>query len=692
MGVRGTYQDFSYRVAHLENELVGIYSKGEPSFKKHSVSLVKQHSKKEYLSFIKERLSRIDTILSHSQEPLSSRIKAQLPAWSEKYSRLVEKLLGFDNLGENEEIAHLIADTNEKMSRIQHALLQKTAPKNDKAGFWAALKRGGVFLWNAGIDAGKRCIGRVGGRAGAWLLHASPEEEALIQEKRITLDQVTGDQAAASFASKLSEHLVDYLEEHLVHIQERDVALRPPWLSTFFQDPYVSEPVPNALGSLMIQLLSSGKADLKKMVEINVLNFLHNVYAKTNEAFAQSPHALTSLVHDTLAKTLEEVQREHSQNEPLLGSAMGNVERNSLLSGEVTHTLVAVFLKMGFPNGASDVYIPSRMVNYFARDVLWSTLSSGLEEVLKSVLMDMSEHTDVEQELLLKGYREINDFLSPPSEKEKIGREREREMGKSIFIELLIALFGSFFSSVRSSFHEPKKQEVERMGVDYAGREDLTKKVEEVFGFLLPETGFIGKLGRTIATKTSSSLSTQLSDSLREFAGNRCMNQVFSQLNDIVKSTSSITDRFPRTARDVQRGEERRIQLRQERTEAIQQEERKLKMSSPLIAKKIVEYKGFNTTPYSRDELQAMWPITRLIRTFLRFFKILLNTLFEKVLLALFWAIDLPSKIERLNRKFRTSLENIPQDAFVLFMMNWLGKRADSILSSADQKTAAPPA
>lgn len=694
LGVRETYHNFSYRLALLENTLLDICSKSDAPIKTTPLSLPKHHSKEAYIDFIKVRLARIESTLNQSQEPLSSKIKAQLPAWCEKYSRLVEKLLGFDALQKDKEICHLVERTNEKILRVQRACLQMPASSEETGGVWTALKKGGAFLWQntigrvcSGFGAGKRVVGKVAGMAGAWLLHASPEEEALIQEKSISLDRVTEDRAASSFAARLSEYLVAYLEEHLVHIKERDISLRPSWLKTFFHDPYLPVPVPNALGALMIQLMSSGKEDVKKMVEINVLNFLHNVYARTNEAFTHSPHALTSLIHDTLERTLEEAQQEEMKQEPLLGSVMGNVERNALLSGKVTKNLVALFLKMGFPNGSSDLYIPSRMVSYCARETLWSTLSSGFEEVLKSALIDMSEHTDVEQELLLKGYREINDFLAPPSEEERVARVMETGVGKSIFIDLIVALFGSFFSSVSSSLREPKK-ETER--IEYSRREDLTKRMKEMFGFLLPKTGAVGRIGRWIGAKTAPSLTTQLSDTLKEFAGNRCMNRVFSQLTDLLKPSPSIADRFPRTVADTKRVEEQRETLRQERKKALQQEETKLKMGVPLIAKKIVEYKGFDTTPPTKEELQAMWPITRIVRTLFRFCKIFLNILFEKVLLALFWAIDLSSKIEKLNRKLRVSVENIPQDAFALFMLSWIGKRADMLLPPTGKKTAAP--
>jgi hypothetical protein len=692
-------QDLSFRFALLETDLFDIESDKSKKIKMHPIALPRYNKRTDHLLFIKERLSCIhDELGLQELRPLSPKVSALLPSWCEKCSVTIDTLAKtsyFQSTEDREEIVKLASETRSKIEDIKArcGLFQKSLKEKELFEAAPPQSDGGVRNWmTTKLSGAARGLGHwLGGYFGkkadntvVWLSKAPKEEKKLIEQEQRELRIASGGPVALSFAATFSDYLVSYLEEHVLHINEREVGLRPEFLTKFFEDPYVPHPVPTALGKAFIAALSSNREDIRKMLEVNVLIFLDNVYSKMDIAFTNSPYALTSLVHATLAETINEVEKDKAL--PLLDS-MGLVQRNMLLSGQVTTQLVGMFLKMGFPKGAESLHIPSKTISFFGRDALWNVIEEVFTSTLRDSLIDMSEHSDIQEELLLKGYRELNDYLMGRMPEEDERRRRAGGAGHTILVEFLVTIFSSFFAALRTAFFnqgEKNQKDGNERQTLYPANEDLACQIQSGLSSLLPDTWIGKKLKQHISPRIAASMAPLLAERLREFGGKTCINEGLQRMEALLQKD------FPRTQNEKEEVEKHEQEERAAQKKELEEEELKFRDNIPVLAKKVVENFGFNMIIPSEKKLRQMWGPQRWSKKIDLFFRKFINTCFEKIILALFRIIDLPKQIDQSMYRLHKSAEKIPQDAFVTFMLDWIGKRTDLVNPSSTPGQATP--
>lgn len=600
------------------------------------------------------------------------------PKWSTAYAKLLQRKEMQSIENENPEIARLLFNVREMVKQVEEDCSKKRKTLRADISPHSTDK-----VAQAACDTGVRLL------VATTTFFEHMDEK--IQEKKRRIDTLTGDTQMTDFANTFSGYVVSYLEEHLLHIKERDPELRPAFLENFFHRLYRDDPTPNWEGRLLMSMVSHHKEKLQQAIELNVLFFLGNVYEKVDATFSAHPYALMSLVHTTLERTLQEVRE---QTDPSLGTVMGVKERNLLLDGQMQERFSNFFLEIGFPNREEDLQLPIRGAdedwsqrNFFVRQFL--KIRAGAEHkiveanrkkivtlvqdvitsLFRSSMFELSEHADIEQALFLKGYQELNAFLFPSSAERDISVKRG---GTEIpVIDFLIALLTSFFQDLGALFIRRKSEQEDT--THYDKQDDLVLRIEESIRAFIPDTWLGKKIKNRFASTMAKKLAPQLAEKLKEFGGMNCINQALQFTKEQLDvKTRPMSEMFPRTQNEIEALQKKQADLREQREKEIQEEERRLQTRMPELAKRVVDFIGFDTT--IPPEWDSMSRRAQLAKQVSFFFKRLINNFLKTLIRFVFWAIGLGPKIGRVSKAIRQRTQAIPQDAFALFMCDLVQK------------------
>jgi hypothetical protein len=704
--------DLSYQFTRLEDSLYDLDDAKSKKGSLSSIHLPKSLEPEEHAEFIKQRLQGINDQLSRIGRTLTVNEISLFPAWDKRFVTLAENLLNEPHVKSDAALKSAVEATKEHIDDIRSRILHRDevespVPPSVLASHvvshgavdrpFGLLEDGIGALWRFVKTKTTSTVAQVG-------IASTPEEEAEIEVRKTSLTRESGGSEATLFASKLSEYTIAYLKEHILNIKEREPALRPAFLSDFFDDLRSENPIPTPMGDVVIKLLEQ-EADLKKVIETNLLLFLKNIYCNMDVAFTKTPYVLTSVLHETLSATLEDMQKEEKVTGETVGSQMGLVQRDLLLSGKVVNPFIQFIMKIGLPNGNDDLYIPSqglssvgkgtfpgavllRRVGVDTRQDVLKIIQKASAEIFQSAIQEMSENSDIQQELLLQGYRVINDYISPPKQEELATRfKKEALEGKLGIVEFFTALLSSLFRGAYKPSVERKKED--RTGGDK--RIDLLqKKIEEGISFLLPDTktGIFLKrrAGKTMAASISQTIAEQLRE---EMGGKKCVSTALDQLQSFIDPSKPRQELFPRTQAEIDVIQQKQQAHRENRLKDIEKEENRLKNNIPAIADRIVENIGFDTTKPTESELLSMNGVVRVFKHMTRMLKGFINNLLKTLVLGILKAIDFRSQIDVTMKKFRRSVEGVPQDAFAIFMIDWVGKNTrdvPAILEGPDKK------
>lgn len=647
------------------------------------------------------RISELTETLS-SPPSLSSRIVEQLPSWCDDCDTLLRQMVGSSEYSSNREIETLNHSIDELRKRClnhkeshglpqQRVSLPEAQPiSQPKKGFfsWAisgithAMRRTGSLVTrcfhtvaSAGGNLRRRAVA-VALPAISWWYGAFTNQDERIQKKQEQLDLFVGEthgKKPSTLATTLSQYIFSYFEEHVMHIQEREPALRPPFLSVFFHDLYSADPKPTTVGIGFQNLLSTKKEEFRKCIEDNLLFFLNNVSHHVREgSFINEPYAVVKMFHETLNEVVKNVESDSSLSGEMEKDDLVVAERNKLLTGDITRNLVHFILSVGFPRGALDVQIgpveeppssdnapivfPGRSGEIVGplepeantvQKKIYSAINDALFEELQDRLISLTKNNDLQDEFLLQIYRQINSFLNPSSEQQQNGGP-------------ISALFPDF-----------EGQKIASEPVAYEYESDLVESLQKGATLLLQGTGLEKWIGRINFSK----MARELSSRFRSFDTQKMLQLIFPQLETMLtpsqvfpsQERTSESKLFPRTQQEIQAREAERDARRKQRAEELLQEMTQLQKNVPHMAKMFARWKGFNDIPSLNEQSGLSTRIERVCKK-------IVNAVLTKFIQAFFKIIAMKSKIRTLNQQIAQQTQKIPQDTYILFLCDWLGR------------------
>ena len=712
--------DISFRFALLENKLFEITDRTMDS----TIPLPKVFSGDELVHFIKERWKSIQIALPDLSQPganVSHKIIHLMPGWCDQGSELFKKSRSIAILAANADIMSLVDESERQIHAVKSRceslahgeerlpLRPLCVPKKGILGAFSEVVKavgGGAGYVLTGALVGTGAIARrvfdfteerVTKTIVPQVIHCTELHDKKLQKMQTILARLSGDsQKAASFAKNISEYSVAYLDTHVCHIREREIALRPRFLTYLFEnrDIYVENPVLNADGRLLQDLLTAPKKreDLRKVIELNVVLFLNNMYDTLNRAFDETPYALAHLIHSTLLESIKELEKiEEHRDEvdgaiTLLGSRMGLDERNALLSRKVTKDLAAVFLKVGLPPESQyPISLPAGSVSLPGGSWLFETKKPNrsrivsicqecTETILYDALVEMSNHSDIQEELLLAGYRALNEFLKPAL---VVRSQQEMQVSTGeAFVDFFIALFTSFFQEVGTLFTDPRRQGKKILKTDFMGAPQLQEAVQQAISAVFPNNWIAKKASPYLA----SSITPQLAETLKDFGREKCINAALEQMSPLIDLSRPREELFPMKQTEVDMETERRDQRRLQRARDIAVEEQRLLENVPFMAQKVADAIGPDITPLSQKNLESMGKVTRIWKKMCLSIRIFVNKILRQVVLTIFKIAGVPMLVKNVSMRVRETAKIIPQDAFAIFMMDWIGKRAQETI------------
>lgn len=225
-------------------------------------------------------------------------------------------------------------------------------------------------------------------------------------------------QDPVNFAACISTFLTDYLDEQLVHIKERDVSLRPPFLESFFDDVYGNDPKPNSLCRLTLKLLTENKPLIKATIELNLLKAINQAY-KTLQTEEGKP-LLLNLLQASFHAAIMSVSADEKARKQQGINPLTIQERNLLLSNELKKNVTSFVLRLCFPKGAEDLELPEISVSipgvkagmsWVKSNLLWPLLENGLGDFFHETFRELSTDDALKTQILIEGYSQTNTFL-----------------------------------------------------------------------------------------------------------------------------------------------------------------------------------------------------------------------------------------------------------------------------------------
>jgi len=448
--------DLSYQLNLLYKEYAEINKKPLPQIRE-------IQDKSEILLQLVENLKTWQLDLYSSQTTLLG--KAHLPLILDHLKELIDKIINLtrelqpsSHLPE-EKIQNLLQEATRCQATIdatEHSISIETKEQPDFLG----------QLWQKIGKPTLQQIPKIFGKGASVYLSIQSVEiqkcKDLINDYSQKLIDMGHGPPTVRFAKTISETLVTYLREHVLHIQERDPALRPEFLEYFFDDPYSHSPKPSFLGNLFIPLLKDHEGLAITIVEANMLKALYNAYTQLNEIQNNKPELVLEFARKTLEMGLEHIRSEEEARKTKGIGELKTKERNLILSGAMQKAFAQFILALAFPQGNKEIFIPNlipsilgkeRLVSWI-RQTAFSLTTEGLGDLFFLVLADLSEHNDVKEELLIEGYEIALSTLEKPKQPsvEEPRQEQPRASHSLLVVGILASCIKIFIDTFKSFF------------------------------------------------------------------------------------------------------------------------------------------------------------------------------------------------------------------------------------------------
>lgn len=218
--------------------------------------------------------------------------------------------------------------------------------------------------------------------------------------------------APAMMAHYLGKFVTNLLREELIESTTRDPLLRAPFLKDLLYDPNAREPTPRPLGSALVSLLQNNQQLLEKIIEVNMLRCIENIYSHLEIVEQEKPQLLGDVVlhcfkvGDTQlseTKRVEEMQDTYS---------IGTAERTALVSTTTPKNLADMVLKLGWPNGTQDLQLPQLPFwNNEIKQELFNLANESLTTCFYTAFKEMAENNNLKEALLLQGFRAVKQSI-----------------------------------------------------------------------------------------------------------------------------------------------------------------------------------------------------------------------------------------------------------------------------------------
>ncbi len=297
------------------------------------------------------------------------------------------------------------------------------------------------------------------------------------------------------FAENLSSLIITFLEEHLVHVNERELEFRAEFISKFFKDPSANTPIRTGLGEIVIPLIENNREAARELVRANVLQALANGYQALESYQNDHPHLLVKYIHEAFKIGLDEIRHEeHARTEG--GTHLSSEERKRILDKSLQRGMTAFLLTICFPHGAENLFVPLNLVKTktMGQSKLWELLRQIIENLSSEFLKDTIEFQDIKQSLLMMGLEKVTEVLSgqsiqPPTTKEGDSSDKTQpHRGGIIAVGMIAAFIKIIFDAIWDAFRDRKRT---RAPSEYPNQDSFNTLVYSTYQALEKEL-FIG--------------------------------------------------------------------------------------------------------------------------------------------------------------------------------------------------------
>lgn len=525
--------------------------------------------------------------------------------------------------------------------------------------------------------------------------------QASILKNSTNLTNASGSDIPTKFVDTLSAFIMSYLKEHILHVNEREPALRPQFLRFFFDNLYAdnlrkidpeSPPTPTTLGSVFIPLLQNPTISnlMTDCIRLNLFKALSQGLGTVYSLKDTTPFFVTSLFDTIFKTTLDDVRQEISSKSA--GDRGINLltadERAQILSTRFQENFVKTILSFAFPNGPSDLEIPDILSeipgkqvfeNYLKEKVAWEGLKKILEELTKTFFVDLSKNDDVKQQLLIKAYEEANSLLSgmDTSKKEPHTLPKRSSAGVKmnlstvslISIGIITTIFHIIVESIKNVIHHRRDPTT----FTYKKQGEINSNIEKTMEWLVKGSKIRSFFVKLFGKKVAEAIGNTTVRSLQEIDVKKFINIQLASITEII-SPENYQRYMARTAQEELQNEEK---LKKERTDnAAHLRNLKTAFGNNFngIIKNVAE--EFYPTEIYKDEANRLHKkihyfcrcfLQKGIRNFISFF---------------LWTIDARRITKELEQKSSQIVETIDQDALLMTISQKALKKLKKLSSS----------
>jgi len=294
------------------------------------------------------------------------------------------------------------------------------------------------------------------------------------------------------FADNLSNLIIIFLEEQLVHVDQREPALRAQFISKFFIDPSAKTPTRTNFGNIAISLIEENKEFAKELVRANVLRAVANGYQALESYQKDHPYLLVDYIHKAFEIGTEEIQHEERvQKEG--GTHLSPEARKRILDKSLQREMAAFLLTICFPHGSDDLFVPVGIE--MGQSMMWEPLRQVIEDLASDFFKDTIESQDIKQSLLRMGLEKVTEVLSgqsvqPPTTQEGAPPDKTQpHRGGIIAVGMIAAFIKIIFDAIWEAFRGRKRT---RGPSNYPRQDSFNARLYTTYQALEKEL-FIGK-------------------------------------------------------------------------------------------------------------------------------------------------------------------------------------------------------
>jgi hypothetical protein len=628
--------DLSYSLGSLKKDLDDIAD--NPS---HPIMMESDPEKLKKV--VQEQLNTIVETLNMTENAPSARAVAKLPYLLERSNKIIGDILSLEKIL-NPELVLAAQNCQKKVSTLQSQISKIKIQTKSQIELIPGLNTALLFLVNLGVNAiinKNRCMA---------------ELEAKITLYKSNLKNATYSTTATCFCETTAAYAVDYLEEHLLHIKERDSALRPQFLEKFFENPYSDDPQPTPLGKLVIPLLKTHKDLVQKTIEANVLQVTATIYQQFKDGQKASPYFFVDLVYEAIKSAMKQMNEEQSSLAKPGVNTLTIKERNLLLSGTFQKTIIDKAVSFVLPEGATQIITPpiltmfpgSKIVTLYFKETALSLVKEGFEGLISDIFSELSDNTDLKRKLLITGYEQTNAFLSnTPTQSTKT------QTGLSKIGIASLGVIFTFFSLIFTAFRHALTTPTVTSPT-YPNEKKLTDLLERLIINFTADSKLLSFISKHYSGSLARKLSPIFITTLQNISFVEIIDAQLKNITDLL-SPKNKESRFPRKVSEehsyAQKEEEQR---KIEEKTLIDMREDLGKNISGLIHQVASTFVP-DVDPAPEGIETVLWKIRKFTREFLQ-------ACVYRCVQFIFWACNAKSKIQSMDRRFNKGTKLLKQD------------------------------